>query len=233
MTYTNCNFSFTQTLSPFGWKKDINSRFVEIGSEKAALIGFKKPEYAIGKTDYELPSKISELASIFIKNDKKTMEQKSTKNFCEVMYNSHNELRMYLVQKSPNLFQGQLIGTIGHALDITSIYGELNSFFLKDLRIFNKLITNSYTLVKDFNDPIRLTDRQSECLFFLLRGKSSKEIASILNLSHKTVEHHLNMAKYKLNCGTKGELIDRSISLGFLNFIPISFFNYQFSIEII
>lgn len=49
---------------------------------------------------------------------------------------------------------------------------------------------NSYLLNNQFHE-IQLTSRESECLFFTLRGKTSKEIGKILTLTPRTVEGHL------------------------------------------
>src|SRR5205814_689580 len=68
----------------------------------------------------------------------------------------------------------------------------------------------------DPND-IYLTSRQSECLFFIIRGKTSKEISQLLNISMRTVEDHTDHLKNKFNCKTKSVLIDKAIFNGYLN----------------
>lgn len=53
-----------------------------------------------------------------------------------------------------------------------------------------------------------LADREYECLFYLARGKSSREIGELLTLSTRTVESYLNKAKSKLNISSKSDLIE-------------------------
>lgn len=88
---------------------------------------------------------------------------------------------------------------------------------------------NSYMLNAVFNN-IKLTERQSEVLFYILRGKTAKQIARYLNLSSRTVEEYLSQLKYKFNAGNKHDLIDKAIAEGFLNTIPESIFKTQLSI---
>jgi DNA-binding CsgD family transcriptional regulator len=72
---------------------------------------------------------------------------------------------------------------------------------------------------------IPLSTRQSECLFFLVRGKTIKEIAQILRLSSRTVEIYVEQLKVKFGCQRKSDLIARSIASGYINNIPESLFN--------
>jgi DNA-binding CsgD family transcriptional regulator len=43
----------------------------------------------------------------------------------------------------------------------------------------------------------------------LTRGKTAKESAKILNVSHRTIEHRLEKMRAKLNAASKSELIDK------------------------
>lgn len=57
-----------------------------------------------------------------------------------------------------------------------------------------------------------LSNRQLECVYYLAKGKTLKEIAKTLNLSAKTIEHYLIIAKTKLKCSNRAELIDLVLS---------------------
>jgi LuxR family quorum-sensing system transcriptional regulator SolR len=60
---------------------------------------------------------------------------------------------------------------------------------------------------------IKLSDRQLDCAYLLLKGMSYKQIGSVLNLSPRTVETHLAYLKTKLNCHNKTELIIKLSSI--------------------
>ena len=55
--------------------------------------------------------------------------------------------------------------------------------------------------------PIKLTKQQALCLKLLAHGKSSKEIARILDISYRTVEGHINRLMESLGCSSSKELV--------------------------
>lgn len=62
-----------------------------------------------------------------------------------------------------------------------------------------------------------LSNRERECLFYLLRCRTAKEIAQILNISFKTVEMHISHIKEKLNCQTKSKIFDLAVERGIIH----------------
>jgi len=69
---------------------------------------------------------------------------------------------------------------------------------------------------RDIASPKNLTQRQEECLYYLAQGKTAKEIAIILNLSNRTVEHHLDAVKLKYCCTSRSDLISKALKLPFI-----------------
>lgn len=60
---------------------------------------------------------------------------------------------------------------------------------------------------------VELTDRQTDCLLYLVKGMTIKEIAKELNLAPKTIEHYLTTVKTKLNCHSRSSLITRALTM--------------------
>ena len=60
-----------------------------------------------------------------------------------------------------------------------------------------------------------LSQRESECLFFIVSGKTASHTADKLFLSVRTVEKHIENIKIKFSCHTKSELILCAIHDGF------------------
>jgi DNA-binding NarL/FixJ family response regulator len=81
------------------------------------------------------------------------------------------------------------------------IAGELMQFYKKE------------TYIKD-DITKKLTPRQREVLQLLAEGHSAKEIASILNISTRTVEFHKYRMMEKLNINTTAELVQYAIKQG-------------------
>lgn len=81
------------------------------------------------------------------------------------------------------------------------IAGELMQFYKKE------------TYIKD-DITKKLTLRQREVLQLLAEGHSAKEIASILNISTRTVEFHKYRMMEELNINTTAELVQYAIKQG-------------------
>ena len=54
-----------------------------------------------------------------------------------------------------------------------------------------------------WRDQVNLSDREAEALTWAARGKTSAEIAQILNLSKRTVDFHIDNAREKLGVSTR------------------------------
>ena len=61
-----------------------------------------------------------------------------------------------------------------------------------------------------------LTTRERVILKLVAEGKSSKQVASLLNISIRTVEHHRANIMEKLNCKNIPELIKYAIQKGYI-----------------
>lgn len=62
----------------------------------------------------------------------------------------------------------------------------------------------------------KLTTREQVILSYVVQGKSSKEVARILNISFRTVEAHRRNIKAKLHIDTLAELIRYAVNHGLL-----------------
>jgi DNA-binding NarL/FixJ family response regulator len=70
-------------------------------------------------------------------------------------------------------------------------------------------------LSKDsIGEPSSLSDREKEVLQLLVEGKSTKEIANVLNLSIKTIESHRKNIMTKLEIYTIPELTKYAVRMG-------------------
>lgn len=105
-------------------------------------------------------------------------------------------------------------------LDLLQNYNRY--FLLKADHLISKFEKNRIILVDENIPPSKLhtrenklSNRQQQCAFLLLQGKPSKEIASVLNLSTRTVEYYTEIMKEKLSCGNKYELIMKLQELTF------------------
>lgn len=200
------------------WKKNKDLVFTAANGEFAHMLGFNNPSQMMGKTDYDIPSRFADCAEIFRKNDLDVMQNHKTMKFLEIQQDAKNNWLVLFVVKSPCIENKNIIGTEGYCVDITSSFHKLN----------HSLIEPKSHLI-DSTIPY-LTKRETECLFLLLRGKTAREIGSILFLSHRTVEGRIEKIRFKFNCQTKSELISFALEQGYGSIIPESFFNQQLSL---
>lgn len=213
--------------------KDIHSTYCNMSENFSKLLGWKSPKDCIGKTDNDIPCDVNQFAEEFVKTDQKILTNQKQiitvdlQNYC-------SGWKLLLVEK--NVFkdkQGKSIGIYLQALDLsaTSLFQGYRLLYKLDEKIIGKSPKPISYLLSDVDDFFSLTEKQQECLFYLTRGKSIKQIAKRLGISPRTVESHLDTIKNKLQCDSKSELIEKVIDSGFLYSVPKRLFRTIFNIS--
>ncbi|WP_131781565.1 helix-turn-helix domain-containing protein [Legionella gresilensis] len=126
----------------------------------------------------------------------------------------------------------KIIGIFGCSLPLDGLAQSVQTLITTGLLSDNRISQNNTSLIflddksghypytiekirslftKKFKQHIK--QREAECLFYILRGKSAREIGPILNLSPRTIEYYLSMLKDKLNCKKKSDMINMIIDL--------------------
>lgn len=212
------------------WEKDIKSIYTGGNLTFTHWCGFREPDQVLDILDYDIPSRMAELADICRENDQKIISVGKPLQFFEVLICADNSTKLCLVTKSPRFDRhDEIIGVSAQALDVTLLLNGLgNLLFSKREKHIPITQLGSYT-VGAF-PYLSLTLRQEECLFFTLKGKTSKEIAKLLKCSHRTIEAHIEAIKVKLNCKTKKQLMEAAINYGLIYIIPRHLFNNQLSL---
>ena len=194
----------------------LHSTYITMNQKTMQLVGYRSTEQ-LAFTRYEdLPCKAAESADIFKEEDQKVITSKLPLRILSYQCVADNNWMILLGEKAPIFnIHNEVIGTTSQFLDIT----HLN---LIDLgRFIPKLIQKqfSYILLPSTN-LLSLSQRQTECLFFIIRGYSSQSIAKILGLSFRTVHDHIDELKLKFQCSNKMMLIEKAINEGFINILP-------------
>lgn len=193
--------------------KDLNSTYIAGNNELAMHMGYDNPEKIIGLKDTDIKNQMAELASDFIQQDKTVVEHGEEQHIDIGRY-CDGEIQIHFSTKKP-LYdeENQIIGTIFSCFKMQNT----NLFILKDHLEINR---PGFYEIGGLYDKYNLSSRESECLFFLIRGYTAKEIARRLNLSAKTIEYYIDQIKSKLSCLKKSELIEKAIDIGFIFNIP-------------
>lgn len=80
------------------------------------------------------------------------------------------------------------------------IFKEKKNKFLQETKVDKYIIGEG-------DAELYLTKREMECLYYLLREHTAKEIAKIIDISYRTVESYIENIKTKLRASTKKELV--------------------------
>lgn len=191
----------------------------------------------VGKTDFDLF--LEEVADIFRKNDLEVMHNDCVLIKEEVTCLANGDKLIQLSTKKALYDEkARIIGVIGNTIDISE-FKKIKTDITdcaKDKFIFNtksafeaiqyrksgtkkSFIRKNIYVINQHKKIIHLTPRQTECLFFIIMGKTAKIIAKILDISPRTAEEHIDQLKCKFRCSSKNELIEIAIANGFLETI--------------
>ncbi|WP_454780368.1 helix-turn-helix transcriptional regulator [Legionella sp. WA2022007384] len=195
-----------------GWK-DLNRHYV--GANKALLEfkGCTDVEEVAGKTDEELSPYSIEENQIFHQQDLCVLNGEKV----STVHLDSKTNDVFLLEKSPLTDQNNNVtGLIYHCRPCpkNELFRLLSEF---DEQLH--LSTHHYTL-KGNENKYALSNRECECVFLLIRGKSAKEIGALLSLSTRTIESYIEHIKNKMDCKNKAELLVKAVLNGYHNLIP-------------
>ena len=222
------NVKSLQHIPALVFVKDLNSEYAGMSDAFAKFVGWKDYKQSLGKTDYQFPCQASEYADRFRADDYKVINANIPILNLEI-YEFAAGFQSLITQKIPfKNNNGKTIATFCQSFDVSNInifrcFRHLNH---NDKKVIDSFTKSTTYILNSERCPLPLPARQQECLFWLVRGKTMKEIAYLLGLSERTVEDYIYCIKYKLRCYTKGQLIDKAIDSGFLYYIPERFLKY-------
>lgn len=213
--------------------KDLNSVFVYANTAYAKLIGFEKSQDCVGLTDFQMPSPTIHCATDFVKQDRYVIENNTSLRILDIHPYPDGSWRAHLFTKIPWLDDSQKVqGTIfyGQELSDTAIL-EVGHWICRatGLPPESSLIAETPTTTRF---DLKLTNRESEALFLLLYGKKPHYIATIMNISIKTLESYVARLRVKFGAHSKAQLIDMALDQGYGSHIPKTLLKRQLSVAL-
>jgi DNA-binding CsgD family transcriptional regulator len=212
--------------------KDADSIYRGINHKACSMLGFNSLAEAIGKSDYELKCQASDHADTFVAQDKQVLlgNQHQSIDLC---FYADNNLHVLLTEKkalqNPHNSK-KPIGTMHTSLDLggSKIAKVLAQVSLSD-KYFNgqalqQKKQQSYKTKGSFE---MFSKREAECLFFLMRGKTAREVAQLLFISPRTVESHIANMRGRLDMPSLGALVSWAVEQGMIHEIPESLFTQR------
>lgn len=116
----------------------------------------------------------------------------------------HEGRDRYLENSSTMVVDGDDCNLEQHLAQIIPRVSNLQISAKSDIKLFRKDLV---LFNKKFGTAIFLPKHQAICLKLLAQGKSSKEIASEIGISHRTVEGYIAKMMEELDCASSKELI--------------------------
>jgi len=209
-------------LPGFAAWKTPDSKYASANQLCASLAGYKTVDDYIETTDYHWKCPAVEFAERIQAQDQYVFENKSSWRSFNILKFSSNEYIYYISNKSIIYAPcGEMMGLLflGTVIHCSEIIKSLHALLPP-----SQNQNNVCNILQIVNEDIQanLSQRQSECLFYMIRGKTSKEIAQILHLSYRTVEDYIQQTKDKFRCHTKSQLMEKAMEQGYWYQIPTS-----------
>lgn len=187
------NFSFLQDLPFHLYWKDRAGKYQGSNHCQAQDAGFEKGEDLLGLTDQDLSWKKE--AAKLRHNDAKVMKSEKIIIFSEDATIVDDNFIKGISYKAPvRLRSNKIVGVMGLSMIVRENIG---------LQADTLLIETG----------VRITKRQNECLYYLVKGMTMKQIAAALKLSPRTIEHYIENLKIKFDCSSRIDLIAKALQL--------------------
>jgi DNA-binding CsgD family transcriptional regulator len=185
----NIDIDNVQGLPCHSYIKDKNGNYLSCSDEQAIAVGLAGKEELIGLNDFDVLAKPQALG--FKENDDK------------VIYAG----KPLIVTEKFTLYDGT-------KMIATSIKTPLRTRLKKIIGIAGlSILQEDHSIITTIENPYSLTKRQLQCLYYVVKGFSQKEIACSLNISDRTVEHYMEAVKIKLDCYKRSDLIGKALMI--------------------
>lgn len=214
---------------------DRDSRYLHYNQAYLDLVGAANlpKDYLLGKTVSDIPCNAASCADLFWQADDLVRKKKTMVRVLHSIQMVDNQWKIIQIDKQPILDDaGEVIAIIFHCIDHSA-----NHFLDLALSIAkqneNSLASSAdkrLVVLDNSQTKVLLKQKESECLFYLIRGFAYKEIAKLQSVSYSTIVDHVERLKLKFNASTSNELISRALAAGYPGSVPQKFFDHQISI---
>ena len=174
----------------FFWKSK-TGEYLGCNEAFASRIGLDNTQKILGHNDFELCWKDS--APSLRLNDLQVINNEKPQMIIETAQLINGNIGKALSYKLPLRLRStnKITGVIGISIEFNNQEELIPGSFLNSIHFSS------------------LTKRQKECLYYLCKGMSIKQIAKALKLSPRTVEHYLEAVREKLACHSRAQLIEK------------------------
>ncbi len=207
------------------WLKNKNFQYIMCNERCRQFVGFPTKSYLVGRDDYNSPWE--DYADVYREGDREVLKTGKSLSFLHPIRLYEGRNLAIITRKSPFYdSSNNIVGITGFISVITAPHTAHKlldlSNFDHDL-VFSKQQQKLQYIVSEDFEKFNLSKREATCLFYLVRGKTAREISELIFISIRTVEKHIESIRMKLDCKTKSEIIGQAIDQGFVHFVPSDF----------
>jgi DNA-binding CsgD family transcriptional regulator len=190
--------------------KNTNGAFLYLNKMAIEATGFTSMKNALGKSVYDISP--LENAHIISENDKTVMQSNRIRLLEEHAIRNDGVDCRYLSVKAPWYDDHNKIkGVFGCSIMLDDAAFIDSLALIVEMGLLSPTKNNHAINSVTNNLKVNFTNRENDVLRLLIRGKTAREIAAVLELSKRTVEHHLENMRGKLQVNSKSELIEKVI----------------------
>jgi DNA-binding CsgD family transcriptional regulator len=193
-------------LAPNSVNRYVNERTAE-------TMGYASVTEGLGKTMFDISPTDNALS--IIKTDREVVKNNTARIVEDMVIRNDGVEHTFVTVKVPCYDnEDNIAGIFGCSILLNGQPCAAESLLhITKLGLFNglALATNNHP------DSNLLSTRQRDCLYYLVKGMTLKEIGVILNLSPRTVGHYLEAVKVKLGCSSRSQLIEKALTISILN----------------
>lgn len=167
----------------------------------------------VGRSDFDLTVLRHEEASAIREGDQTVLKSQKTHYFLYSATGTTTINSIFLTIKAPLWNKNRkMVGIYGFDYFIDE---QNEKFYFPILERAGIPVADLKRLQSKINLAKKslLSKRQIDCLYYLVRGMTLKEIGIKLKLSPKTVEHYITAIKVRLQCRTRSELVNKALSI--------------------
>jgi len=212
------HLSFDTDEATFQWWSDLDYCVRDATDFTAKMMGFSDRHGIEGHSYYDMPNEKEENIEQFIKHHHIAVDTKTVWQGFETACWDGDQQVLGFTTKIPVVNNGTIVGIYGIGKLVTDGTQQRLMNYIKQQNA--QLSIGNYRI-----NGVSLTCRESECLFLLLQGKTSRIAGETLGLSKRTIESYIDTIKNKLQCNSRQALVELAISQGLLLIIPPSMVN--------
>jgi len=216
--------------------KSCDSKYFGFSPQFSNLLGWKNQQECIGRSDADLPCQASELAEVFVQEDRETLLNGDTKQLHLTKYCDEN-VKIFITNKKRLVSKNnEVIGIVVYDEDVTyhPVIQKMAVDEMVKMRAYtsNKAEHALKMKIIPCYKGLNLSIRESEVLYYLIRKESLKIISGLLNISTRTVEKHTQNIMEKLECYSRKQLIEFAADTEIFNVLLNSLFTRSIRMEI-